>query len=536
MRLTRSKMKKTIIKSILFLSLISSAVFAQNIKGYVYHDENGNGKRDKKEIGLANIAVSNGVEVVKTNGKGLYSLPKRESQIVFVIKPSGYQSPLNENNQPLSYYIHKPNGSPADFKYMGSKPTGTLPASLDFPLIKKDERDEFRILVFGDPQPYTQQEVDFFEKDIVNEVVGIKNVAFGLSLGDLVGDDLSLHNPYIKAVKKVGLPWYNLLGNHDMNYEAKVDSLSDETFEANFGPANYALNYGKAHFIILDDILYPDPRDGKGYWGGFRDDQFKFIENDLKHVSKDQLVVLAFHIPLLNNSEDKKGDAFRKEDRDRLFKLLKDFPYTLSISAHTHLQRQNFYGKADGWLQEKPHHEYNAGTTSGDWYSGELKDNGTPSSTMRDGTPKGYAFLNLKGNQYSIDYKVAGKGMSYQMDVFVPKVVEKRKSTSAGIFVNFFMGAQGDKVVYAIDGGKWTNMTYMETMDPKFLSTLFKFDLSDQLLSGRRPSNAETSTHLWRGNLPSNLAAGKHEIEVKATDRYGRTFSQKETYIVEERK
>ena len=88
------------------------------------------------------------------------------------------------------------------------------------------------------------------------------------------------------------------LGNHDMNYEATSDSLSDETFERNFGPATYSFNYGQAHFIIFDDILYPDPRDQKGYWGGFRKDQLDFMENDLKTVPKDKLVICAFHIPL----------------------------------------------------------------------------------------------------------------------------------------------------------------------------------------------------------------------------------------------
>lgn len=529
-------MKKVIIRSILFVSLTSSSVFAQDIKGYVYHDENGNGKKEKKEPGLAGVAVSNGVEVVKTDAKGAYSLPKRESQVIFVIKPSGYQSPLNTDNQPSSYYIHKPKGSPEGLEFAGSKPTGPLPASLDFPLVKKEESDDFRVLLFGDPQPYTQEELNFFEKDIVNEVIGVKNVAFGLSLGDLVGNDLSLHNPYIKVVKKVGLPWYNLIGNHDLNFDAKVDSLSDETFEANFGPANYSLNYGKVHFIVLDDILYPDPRSGKGYWGGFREDQFKFIENDLKHVNKDQLIVLAFHIPLLNNDSDKEGNSFRVKDRKRLFELLKDFPYTLSLSAHTHNQRQNYYGKADGWLQQKPHHEYNVGTTSGDWYSGEMKENGTPISTMSDGTPKGYAFLNLKGNQYTVDYKVAGKGADYQMEVYLPKVVEKYKRTSAGVFVNLFMGGKGDKVTYSIDGGKWNNMTQVEAMDPKFLGVLTKFDETETLLSGRRPSNAVLSSHLWRGDIPAKLAAGKHEIEIKAVDRYGKTTTQKVSYTIVERK
>jgi hypothetical protein len=62
------------------------------------------------------------------------------------------------------------------------------------------------------------------------------------------------------------------------------------------------------------------------------------------------------------------------------------------LCLRIHFQRQYFYGQKDGWKQEKPHHEYNVGTTSGDWYSGELNEKGIPVSTMRDGTPKGMPF------------------------------------------------------------------------------------------------------------------------------------------------
>ena len=34
------------------------------------------------------------------------------------------------------------------------------------------------------------------------------------------------------------------------------------------------------------DVLYPDPRDHEGYWGGFTEEQMQFIENDLKTVPK----------------------------------------------------------------------------------------------------------------------------------------------------------------------------------------------------------------------------------------------------------
>lgn len=520
-------MKRKFLSAFAALTLISALANAQ-VKGRVFEDVNRNGKLDKKEKGIAGVNVSNGIDVTGTDAQGFYTLPEQPGQVIFVIKPAGYQFALDTNNLAKNHYIHKPEGSPADFKFKGSAPTGKLPEQLNFGLRRQEEHENFRVLVFGDPQPYTMEEIAHFSKGVVAEVAGVKNVAFGLSLGDLVGDNLNLHGPYIQAVKQVGLPWYNVIGNHDMNYDAKDDLYSDETFEANFGPANYAFNYGNAHFIVLDDIIYPDPRDGKGYWGGLREDQLKFIENDLKTVAKDKLVILAFHIPLLNEQ----GIAFRPEDRNRLFELLKDFPNTLSLSAHTHLQRQNFYGKADGWLQEKPHHEYNAGTTSGDWYSGELNEQGVPASTMRDGTPKGYAFLNIKGNQYSIDYKVAGKPDAYQIELSIPNVVEKDRNSSAGIYANFFMGTKGDKVEYSIDGGEWKPMEYMEAADPAYLSVLHKFDHTEKLLNGKRPSHAEQSTHLWWVKIPFKLSTGKHEVKVRATDRYGKTYEQQGSYTI----
>ncbi len=505
----------------LLIATMGCAMAQSAVTGVVYQDANGNGKKDKKETGIAGVSVSNGVEVTVTDAQGRYQLPVGNDNMIFVIKPAGYKVPVNALNQPQHYYAHKPAGSPA-LKYKGVPASGNLPKSVDFPLTKYDESADFTALVFGDPQAYNLDEIGYFSKSIVSEVKGISNVAFGLSLGDLVGDDLSLHNPYIKAVNEIGLPWYNVIGNHDMNYDAVTDSLSDESFEAGFGPANYAYNYGNAHFIVLDDILYPDPRDGKSYWGGFRKSQLDFVENDLKHVPKDKLIVLSFHIPLMHKNED----AFRNADRQRLFDLLKDFPHTLSMSAHTHLQRQTFYGKTEGWQQEKPHHEYNAGTTSGDWYSGEIGTKGFPDGTMRDGTPRGYAFLNIRGNQYTIDYKVAGAPKEYQIKLFHPKVVNQEKPGAAGIYANFFMGDKSSKVEYRVGNGEWKKMVYVEEADPAYENELYKWDTTEELLSGRRPSNPENCTHLWRGPVPRGLAVGEHQIDVRATDMFGKTFTQ----------
>lgn len=510
--------------------LLCCTAYGQEVAtGYVFLDANGNGKKDRKENGIQGVAVSNGTDVVLTDKSGHYSLSVHDDNVIFVIKPSGYQSPLNQYYQYKNHYIHKPQGSP-ELKYAGVEPTGSLPKSIDFPLVSIDETKEFTALVFGDPQAYNLAEINYFNKGIIQDIKGIEGVSFGISLGDLVGDNLVLHEPYLKAISELELPWHHVIGNHDMNFDVEADSLSDETFEKNFGPVNYAFNYGNAHFIVLDNILYPDPRDGKGYWGGFRKDQLDFVENNLKFVPKDKLIVLAFHIPLLHHNEN----AFRNADRQRLFDLLKDYPNVLAMSAHTHLQRHNFYGKKDGWEGVKPFHEYNAGTTSGDWYSGEYNAQGVPSSTMRDGTPRGYALLRITDNQYAIDYKVAGESADYQMEVFHPKVVNGNRNIGGGIVTNFFMGRKGDKVEYRINDGKWADMSYLEAQDPAYVTLWNRWNLTEELIPGRRPSNPVTSTHLWQGNIPSkNLEAGEHTIEVRATDMFGRTFTQKSSFRVE---
>ncbi|WP_029905065.1 calcineurin-like phosphoesterase family protein [Prevotella sp. 10(H)] len=506
-------------------------VCAQSIaKGQIFEDSNKNGKKDKNEKGVADVAVSNGREVILTDKDGYYELPVGDDNIIFVIKPSGYNIPLDENNLPKSYYIHKPKGSPANLKFKGIPPTGPLPQSIDFALIPADEKDNFKAFIFGDPQPYNMDELDYFARGIIAEASKEQNISFGISLGDLVGDALDLHQPYKKAMKEMGMPWYNVMGNHDMNYDTTIDTDSDESFQVHFGPNNYAFNYGQAHFIILDDIIYPDPRDDKSYWAGFRPDQLEFIANYLKTVRKDELIVLAMHIPLFDETGN---EDFRTEDRHKLFELLRYYPNVLVLSAHTHFQMHYFHKQADGWKGNKPLHEYNVGTTSGDWYSGEMNESGIPVSTMRDGTPKGYAFLNISGNKYTIDYKVAGKPRDYQIEIFNPKVVAKDKKTSAQIVANFFMGCENDKVEYRVDNGEWKEMIHTKGVIPSYTNTLFKWDYADKPKIERRPSNAVLSTHLWTAGIPTKLDEGNHVIEVRATDMFGNLFTQTSNYRIE---
>lgn len=522
-----------------FLTLIFCFAFShisiaqERATGTVFVDENENGELDSGEEPLSEVTISNGEEVVLTDNDGHYSIEIDEKDgRVFVIKPAGYEFPVNELNQPQFYYLHKPEGSP-DLEYEGMDPTGSLPDEVNFPLLEGEINKNFSVLLFGDPQPYDKREAGYFDEDIVAELVNATEYEFGFTLGDIVGDDLDLYEPYNQSIQQIGIPWFNVYGNHDMNFDVEEDSLADETFEATFGPPTYSFNHGKAHFIVLDDVIYPRDDGEPGYIGGFTDRQLTFIENNLKHVSEDQLVVIAFHIPLF--LEDY-GRTFRTEDRDRLFDLLKDHPHTLSLSAHTHTQQFHFFDAEDNWKRVNPHIHYNVGTTNGDWWSGEPDEDGIPPTMMRDGTPNGYAMLNIEGNDFTIDYQVAGKSEDYLMNFWGPEVVPQDSWHGAELFVNYFLGNEYTEIEYRVkdEWDDWQEMNKVVEQDPHVSKLRQKWDTSKELLEGKRPSNPVASTHLWKTAVPNDLPLGEHTIEIRVTDMFGRTFEDEYEYEVVE--
>ena len=121
--------------------------------GVVFHDRNRDGVRGRFEFGIRGVAVSNGREVVRTDRHGRYRLPIDGEAIIFVVKPTGFATAIGENQLPLFYYNHKPDGSPENLRFPGVAPTGPLPASIDFPLTRQREPGRFDVLLFGDPQP-----------------------------------------------------------------------------------------------------------------------------------------------------------------------------------------------------------------------------------------------------------------------------------------------------------------------------------------------------------------------------------------------
>lgn len=376
--------------------------------------------------------------------------------------------------------------------------------------------DTMDVLVFGDPQPKSATDVDYYRRDIVEPLVGRHHAKLGLSLGDISNDAPDLY-PLVKAADaKLGVPWLYVPGNHDVDAGAKDDASSLQSFHRAFGRDTYARREKLATFVVLDDVIVqPDKK--PAYIGGFREDQFAFLESLLPTVPKDRLLVLALHIPLY---EGPGQHTFRDADRERLFALLKDFPHVLLLSAHSHAQWHVRYGKDKGWNGENPLHEYNVGAACGAFWSGAKDATGIPDSTMSDGTPNGYAVLTVKaGGGYALAWHPA-RDPDAAMALHAPKVLRKDAYPAWGVYANVFMGEDDTRVEYRVDGGDWRPMKKVLQPDPNLLAENAKDDAADALRGYDRSPEAMPSTHLWRGALPTDLGVGEHRVEVRAFDRW----------------
>ena len=480
--------------------------------GIVFDDANNNLLFDEGEKPLPGVRVSNGRDIVRTGDDGRYRLTVSDDTIVFVIKPRNWRTPLDENKLPQFYYNHKPKGSPK-LKYPGVSPTGALPKSVDFPMYAQQEPEVFRAILFGDPQPRNQKEIDYIAHDVIEELVGT-DASFGVTLGDIMFDDLSLFPSLSRSIALLGIPWYNVIGNHDINTDATHDRFSDETFERAFGPSYYSFDYGQVHFLVLDDVEWTvSEKSGKGgYRGGLGERQMEFIRNDLAMIPEEQVVVLLMHIPLVD-----------VRDRHELYRLIEQRPFCLSVSGHTHHHEHRFITNKDGWKGPKPHHHIINVTVSGSWWSGAPDERGIPHTMMADGAPNGYSIITFDGSKYHLDYKGAGRPSSYQMSIFAPEQVTATDAETTDVFVNVFNGSEKSKVEMKLGKqGTWQTMQRQVKSDPA-LVRLYEYEKAIKDKPWRGMSKPKPSTHLWHANLPSNPSAGTHFITIRETDMFGRT-------------
>jgi len=481
------------------------------VKGVVYHDKNKNAVFDSvDDEPLEGVAVSNGREVVETDRNGEYELPLRNNAATFVIKPRNWAVPVDDENIPRFYKMYSSTGI-SGTKFEGLAATGLLPESVDFPLYPSKESNKVDVLVFGDTQARDDKEVYYMSEEVIPELIGI-DADFGVTLGDVVFDDLSIYGHLTGSLSNIGIPMRYVAGNHDNDYTGSNSTEARGTWFNTFGPSYYSFTYGPAHFVVLDNIRWIVEEDDRYYRTGLGEDQLEFLKNEIKRLDENQLLVLMAHIPF-----EASTDWYNEAEKQEFFELIASHSNTVSLVAHTHRHYHHFIDSEQGFPGNEPHHMISMGTVCGAWWTGVPDEYGIPHTMMSDGTPNGYAFLHIDGNDWKLKWKTAGKSENVQMHIAAPNVVNAEDGAFK-VIANIYNALPDAEVKLKIgDEGEWINMKRNLQKDPVRLA---EKERENQLgeVPWRKMGGDADSQHIWEAEVKRELEPGVYPIQIKSTD------------------
>ncbi len=495
------------------LAVLPLVSFGAPLRGVVYEDTNANGVRDDGEPGIANVLVTGGESTAMTDSDGAYSMDwmGMGELDVWVRVPAEYTVPTDKvTNVPQFYKIFATEGNEFIKK-------NEVPESVDFGLLKRDAAaasDKFKVVVISDPQVGSQRQVDEYREDVLCELVGT-DADFVTVLGDYSGDKPELISSVATVTGLLGRPVYGVMGNHDRVAAAKSAEESDDAFNAVCGPVYYSFDRGKAHFVVLNTVLYTEP--GHGYKEGVDDGQLEWLKTDLESVPKDKLIVLLSHCPLF------KRDGTLQTGVDKLMQCVEGRD-VMSLSGHWHTNSRLDVGEAQGWKStDKKFVQQVCPVACGSFWCGPADLRGIPTADQPDGTPNGYTIWEFDGNKMPVGtYKAASLPESNQMRILTPDLLGGTHYWNGGLLVNYYMGYDKSKVEYSANGGEWVAMERKEMIDPEAAQMI------DGVAAHRWVPTlwVEPSKHIWFTDKMQGLKNGLNTIVVRATEPDGRVITQ----------
>jgi hypothetical protein len=489
-------------------------------------------------VGLANVVVSDGLEVVKTDTNGIFYLPsKKTKDFVFVSIPSGYKV---KNKGPLPIF------------YLPHNHTESITDTIIFEL-EAENNDKHVVLALGDMHLANRNnDVSQFQKgfltDVAKTISQYKNdgyKVYGLTLGDMTWDNYWYSNnysfpQYLSLIDNIGIPMLHTMGNHDNDPYVNDDWKAEKPFRVNLGPTYYSFNLGKTHYIVLDNIQYintggADKQIGqREYKGVVVKDQMDWLKKDLAMINdKSTPIVLAMHIQLNNQPSTANKSSYRLDNAAELVGALSGFSDVNVLTGHTHVCYT--FQNNNSLL------EHNSGALCATWWwTG--RNGYAGNNTCVDGAPGGYAIWKFDNKNYQWLYKSIGFEENYQFraydlnrcqitaEKFAPKATEtkldpykdvyKNPNNNNEILVNVW-GYDTQWKVEVFEAGNPLTVTRVSGKDPLHIISYEAFRVNDN----QDPTEdfcTSNTTHLFKAKANSASSS----VLIKVTDRFGNVYQE----------
>jgi hypothetical protein len=448
------------------------------------------GKVQSGNKGISGVAVTDGFNVTITDKNGNYELlSNNTAEFVYISIPSGYA--FNNEKGIAKFY------TPISSK------TGSFTADFSLDKLTIDD-SKHNFVVWADTQMISEEDATLLKTQSAPDLKQLvasypKGTLFhGIGCGDLVWDHFELFEDYKQAVEMTGVTFFNVIGNHDMDLDARTDDYSSKTFKQQFGPTYYSFNRGAIHYVVLDDVFFIGA--AKKYIGYLTENQLQWLEQDLALVKPGTTVVLSLHIPTNTGAarRAKKEEELSGvvSNRKQLYKILEPFKVHI-MSGHTHYN--------ESW-EEGNIMEHNHGTVCGAWWTGPI---------CNDGTPNGYGVYEVDGSDIKWYYKGTGKPKEYQLKLYKKGSL---KQYPEEVVANVWNWDKAWKVEWFEDGLLKGNMEQRVSVDPLAVE-LFA---GPELPAKHTFAEPSLTDHLFFAK-PS---PGAKEIRVRATDRFGNVYQE----------
>ena len=282
--------------SVILVSFLLYLPLCAQFKGTVSVDTNQSGIVDKGDKPLAGVMVTDGLNVVKTDKKGRFSLPGFEkTRFISITTPTGFET--------QQFYLStKENRKSYDFILTESE--RTKPRKHSFVQITDTEVTGGMGRWVTDLQQYIHNE----------------KPAFLIHTGDICYEPgLTIHNQVVNA-QTMDCPVYYCIGNHDL----VKGNYGEELYESLYGPTWYSFDIGNVHYVVTPIDHGDNPTNYT------QKDVYNWLKNDLALIKKDQALILFNHDLFTPN------DSFVfKADDDHLLDF-RSFNTKAQIYGHMH--------------------------------------------------------------------------------------------------------------------------------------------------------------------------------------------------------
>lgn len=360
--------------------------------------------------------------------------------------------------------------------------------------------DGFNLIVVGDPQPQTEEQIARLERDIVPQIGAIveEYLATGyptaiLLTGDIVWDTMAFL-PRVKSMfESLGVPVYAVVGNHD--HPADIfdnERVAERYFEAAFGRRYYSFTLGDTHFVALDNICYSDH---DNYTIDIDRKQLRWLRRDLRKVDTEQRIAIAMHAPVVNY---RKGEIL--DYANEIIDIVGDRELHF-ITGHRHR-----HATAD--ISPRIIEHSVAQVNGNLWFA----------PICSDGTPRGVFCIEERDNEWRWQHRILGKEPDYQLVTWHEGIVADNEE----YVVTKVIGWDSMwRVEWLEDGIAMGAMEQIEIVDPDYMHYVeHEADYGDVIMSRLRRS-AYPHKHYFR----CRRTRQNSEITIVATDRFGRVFT-----------